>query len=211
MVNVFMLFNFLTYNKFKTKKWRKLSSKKRWKLYQKMENITAKKVGREKYEVLPRQWEDGTRGLCVYEEKRIYLNTDFFVKENMQFLGLATLFHEQRHAQQHFIVRTKKKISRFSKAYKWQQNMRAYITYEGNEKYSYYSMQEIERDANKNAIHRLRKFKFRFRKDNVFKKSLEMKEQEFDDVKENAKKELGLFYKFKLFLRNRKERKKNQD
>ena len=37
-----------------------------------------------------------------------------------------------------------------------------------------------------------------------------MKEQEFDDVKENAKKELGFFYKFKLFLRNRKERKKNQ-
>ena len=51
-------------------------------------------------------------------------------------------------------------------------------------------MQEVERDANRNALHRLRKFKFRFRNDNVFKKSLEMKEQEFDDVKEHAKKEL---------------------
>ena len=205
------MFKFLTYNKFKTKKWKKLSSEKRWRCYQKMEDFTAKKVGRERYEVIPKQWDDGTRGLCVYRENKIYLNTDFFVKENMQFLGLATLFHEQRHAQQHFIVKTKKKISRFSKAYKWQQNMRGYISYDGNEEYSYYSMQEIERDANKNAIHRLRKFRFRFRNDSVYKKSLEIKEQEFDDDKEYAKKELGFFYKFKLFFRNRKERKKNQD
>jgi hypothetical protein len=204
------MFNFLVYNKFKERKWKRLSPKKRWKYYQKMENITAKKVGRPVYEVIPKEWNDGTRGLCVYKEKAIYLNTDFFVKDNMQFFGLATLFHEQRHAQQHFVVKSKKKIWRFSKAYKWQQNMKGYIQYEGDEKYSYYSMQEVERDANKNALQRLKKFRFRFRKEKLYKYTVAEKEKEFDYVKEHAREELGMFYKLKLFLRNRKERKKNQ-
>ena len=146
----------------------------------------------------------------MYKEKTIYLNRDFFVDENMQFFGLATLFHEERHAQQHFVVKNKKKISRFSKAYKWQQNMMAYIQYEGDEKYSYYSMQEIERDANKFAIHQLKKFRFRFRNDRVYKYTLEQKEKEFDFVKENARKELGVFYRLKLFIRNKKEQRKNK-
>lgn len=204
------MFNFLVYNKFKERKWKRLSPKKRWKVFQKMEKITAKKVGRPVYEVIPKEWNDGTRGLCVYKEKAIYLNSDFFIQENMQFFGLATLFHEERHAQQHFIVKSKKKLWRFSKAYKWKQNMQAYIQYEGDEKYSYYSMQEVERDANRYALHRLKKFKFRFRKERLYHYTLEEKEKEFDFVKEHAKEELGMFYKFKLFLRNRKERKKNQ-
>lgn len=205
------MFNFLVYNKFKQKKWKKLKPEKRLKVFQKMENIMAKKVGRQRYTVLPEDWNDGTRGLCVYKDKIIYINTEYFVKDNYQFYGLATLFHEQRHAQQHFIVKSKKKLWRFSKAYKWKKNMEAYIQYEGDEKYSYYSMQEIERDANKFAINQLRKFRFRFRKEPIYKKTLELKEEEFDEVKENAKKELGIFYKLKLFLRNRKEQKKNKN
>ena len=202
------MFNFLVYNKFKARNWKRLTPKKRWKAYQQMEKITARKVGRPVYEVIPKEWNDGTRGLCVYKEKAIYLNTDFFVQENMQFFGLATLFHEERHAQQHFVVKSKKKLWRFSKAYKWKQNMQAYIQYEGDEKYSYYSMQEIERDANRYALQRLKKFKFRFRKEKLYHYTVQKKEEEFDYVKEHAKEELGMFYKFKLFLRNRKERKK---
>jgi len=204
------MFNFLTYNKFKQKKWERLSPSQRLKAYQKMEKITAKKVGRPCYEVLPKDWTDGTMGLCVYNKKTIYLNSMFIFKNKWQFYGLATLFHEQRHAQQHFVVKTKKKIFRLSKTYKWQQNMMAYIQYEGDEKYSYYSMQEIERDANKNAIHRLRKFKFRFRNEKLYWLTLREKERQFEEVKENAKKELGVFYKFKLFLRRKKEERKNK-
>lgn len=203
------MFKFLVYNKFKQKKWEKLSPKKRLRAFQKMENIMARKVGRPKYTVLSREWEDGTMGLCSYSKKIIYIHTDFFVKDSLQFLGLATLFHEQRHAEQHHIVRTKKKIFKFSKAYKWQQNMKAYINYDGDEKYSYYSMQEIERDANKFAIKALKKFRFRFRKEENYFNSVAIKEKEYDLVKEKAKEELGLFYKFKLFLRRKKEERKN--
>lgn len=203
------MFNFLVYNKFKQKNWLRLSAKQRLRVFQKMEKIMAKKVGRPVYTILSREWEDGTIGLCVYSKKIIYIHTDFFVKDNLQFLGLATLFHEQRHAEQHHIVRTKKKIFRFSKAYKWQQNMKAYINYEGDEEYSYYSMQEIERDANKFAINRLKKFRFRFRKEDNYFNCVNIKEKEYDLVKERAKEELGFFYKLKLFLRRKKEERKN--
>ena len=203
------MFNFLVYNKFKQNKWRKLSPKRRLKVFQKMENIMAKKAKRPVYTILSREWEDGTMGLCSYSKKIIYIHTDFFTKDNLQFLGLATLFHEQRHAEQHNIVKTKKRIFKFSKAYKWQQNMKAYISYDGDEKYSYYSMQEVERDANKFAIIQLKKFRFRFRKEDIYFKSVSIKEKEFDMVRERAKEELGLFYKFKLFLRRKKEEKKN--
>ena len=204
------IFNFLTYNKLKQKKWRRLSPAKRLKVYQKMEKIMAKKTKRPAFTVYPKEWYDGTRGLCVYKDQTIYLNKDFFIKDNQQFLGLATLFHEGRHVQQHHVVKSKKKLFRFSKAYKWKQNMTAYIQYEGNEKYSYYSMQEVERDANKFAIQRLRRLKFWFRNDKEYLRALDEKEREFDLVKEHAKKELGIFYKLKLFLRNRKERRKNK-
>ena len=203
------LFNFLTYIKYRSEKWKTYSPKKRLKLFQKMENIMAKKMDRPAYEVVPREFPDNTNGLCEYAAKKIYLNKIFFIEDYLQFYALATLFHEGRHAQQHNVVKSKQKHFRFSKAYKWQKNMQGYISYDGNEKYSYYSMQEIERDANKYAIERLKKLKFWFRYDNLYYKTLQLKTQQFDEVKDIAKKELGIFYKFKLKHRQKKEIDKN--
>ena len=89
--------------------------------------------------------------------------------------------------------------------------MQSYIGYDGNEKYSYYSMQEIERDANRYAIDRLKKLKFWFRYDQVYHNTLKLKMEQYDEVKDIAKKELGFFYKLKLKWRQRKEMKKNKD
>ena len=203
------LFNFLTYIKFKSEKWKTYSFSKRVKLFQKMESIMSRKMNRPKYDVLPYAFNDGTNGLCDYSRGIIYINKMFFEEDYLQFVGLATLFHEQRHAQQHNIVKSKEKFFRFSKAYKWKKNMEGYISYDGREKYSYYSMQEIERDANKYAIDRLKKLKFWFRYDKLYYKSLEIKAEQFDEVKNIAKKELGLFYRFKLKRRQKKELEKN--
>ncbi len=204
------MFDFLVYNKFKSKKWAKLSPQKRLKIFQKVEKIMARKMHREVYQIIPKEWNDGTYGLCVHAERVIYLNTVFFLDDNMRFFGLATLFHEERHAQQHAIVKSKKKLFKLSKAYRWQKNMQGYISYDGNEKYSYYSMQEIERDANKYAINRLKHFKFRYRHEDLFTRTLDAKIKQFADTKDLAKKELGFFYRIKLLLRERKERKKNE-
>lgn len=204
------LFDFLTYNKFKQKKWKRLSPKKRLNAYQKMENIVARKKGRPVMTIMPQDWADGTNGLCDYSKKTIYLNSKFFLDEEKQFLGLATLFHEQRHAEQYYVISTKKKFFKLSKAYRWKKNMEGYISYDGNEKYSYYSMQEVERDANKHAINYLKKFKFRYRKESLYFDTLDYKIRQYDDVKDLAKKELGFLYRLKLYFRERKERKKNK-
>lgn len=204
------LFNFLTYIKFKSEKWESYSPDKRLKIFQKMENIMAKKMNRPVYEVLPKSFKDNTNGLCDYDNKIIYLNKIFFVENYLHFYGLATLFHEERHAQQNYIVKSKRNHFKLSKAYKWQKNMQGYINYNGEDKYSYYSMQEVERDANKYAINRLKKLKFWFRYDNLYYKTLELKKQQYDEVKNIAKKELGLFYKFKLKKRQKKELEKNR-
>ena len=88
--------------------------------------------------------------------------------------------------------------------------MRGYISYDGNEEYSYYSMQEVERDANRYAIKRLKKMRFWFGKDELYFKALQRKVKEYEVTKEIAKKELGFFYKLKLKMRQNKERKKNK-
>jgi len=204
------MFNFLVYRKFRTHIWNKLKPSSRLRLFQKMEKIVSKKVGRPQFEIIPRKWDDLTNGLCVYKDKAIYINCSFFNDNSKQFLGLATLFHEQRHAEQFFIVSTTKKFNRFSKSYKWKKNMEAYILYEGKEKFSYYSMQEVERDANKYAINKLKKMKFWFRRDDNYYYALNRKIKEYEVTKEIAKKELGFFYKLKLKMRQNKERKKNR-
>lgn len=205
------LFNFLTYRKFRSEKWRTYSPRKRVALFQKMEKIMSRKMGRPMYHIMPRQFDDNTNGLCDYENKIIYINKTFFEEDYLQFYGLATLFHEERHAMQNNIVTKTEKPFRFSKAYKWKKDMESYIDYDEREKYSYYSMQGIERDANKYAIDRLKKLKFWFRYDNLYYKTLDLKIQQFDEVKNIAKKELGFFYKFKLKRRKDKEAKKRKN
>lgn len=204
------MFQFLTYNKLKEKKWLKLSPIKRLKVFQKIEKYVSRKVGRECHDVIPRALEDTTYGICSHREKAIYLNEKLFIKDNLQFFALATLFHEQRHAQQFYIISTKKKFFKLSKAYRWKKNMEGYINAENKDDYSYYSMQEVERDANKYAINELKKKRFRYRKERLFAITLEQKIKDYANVKDLAKKELGFFYRLKLLLRERKERNKNK-
>ncbi|MBQ3047567.1 MAG: hypothetical protein IJD48_00950 [Clostridia bacterium] len=204
------MFNFLTYNKLKNRKWKRLSPIKRLKVFQKIEKIVSKKVGRKCYQVVPKEMEENAYGLCSHRERVIYLNSTFFTKDNLQFFALATLYHEQRHAQQFYIIDSKKKFFKLSKAYRWKKNMEGYINPEHKDDYSYYSMQEVERDANKNAINQLKKHRYRFRKEQLFLNTLKYKIDAYANTKDLAKKELGLFYRIKLLLRERKERKKNK-
>ena len=204
------LFNFLTYIKFRSEKRVDYSPKKRLALFQKMEKIMAKKMGRPVYSVVPQDFGDNTNGLCQYETKTIFLNTKFFQEDYLQFYGLATLFHEERHAFQNKIVTSKKDPFIFSKAYKWKRDMEGYVDYNEHDKYSYYSMQGIERDANKYAIDRLRKLKFWFRYEDLYYRTLELKMDQYEEVRNIAKKELGFFYKWKVRRRQKKEAKRRE-
>lgn len=204
------MFAFLTYNKLKEAKWKKLSPIKRLKVFQKIEKIVSRKVGRKCYDVIPREMEDTTYGVCSHRDNAIYLNSKFFTKDNLQFFTLATLYHEQRHAEQFYVISTKKKFFKLSKAYRWKKNMEGYIDAKNMNDYSYYSMQEVERDANKYAINALKKHRFRFRNERLFAITLNEKIKDYSNVKDLAKKDLGFFYRIKLLLRERKERNKNK-
>ncbi len=197
------MFNFLTYNKLKTQKWNILPANKRLKVFQKIEKIVAKSQKRNPYSIIAKRFDDTTLGTCSYSKEVISLNEDYFIKRDLQFLALATLFHEERHIHQRNVINSKKKILKYSKTYKWQQELLSYTHYDGTDKYSYYSMQEVERDANKFAIQKLKKLYFWFKHDANYLNALEEKEIEYNFVKENAKKELGFFYKIKLFLKRK--------
>lgn len=204
-----MLFRFFTYNKFKERKWRRLNPQKRLNVFQKLENIQAKKLGRPACVVVARVWEENPNmnGQFLSKSNTIELNSKFVYENNLRFFGMATLFHEGRHAFQHHLCYGGKKVRRFSRAYKWKKNFQGYVNGE-TDKYSFYSMQPIERDANKYAIMRMKNFRFRFRNEPLFKQTLERRIEDFDDVKDLAKKELGIFYKLRVSLRNSRERKK---
>lgn len=204
------MFSFLTYNKLKEKRWKRYSPVKRLKIFQKIEKIVSKKIGRECYTIVPKNMEETTYGLCNHRERAIYLNSNFFTQNDKQFFALATLFHEQRHAEQFYIIRTKKRFFKLSKAYRWKKNMEGYISCEDDDDYSYYSMQEVERDANKNAIVQLKKHRHRYRKERLFAITLNQKIENYANTKDLAKKDLGFFYRIKLLMRERKERKKNK-
>ena len=115
----------------------------------------------------------------------------------MRFDGMFTLFHEGRHAFQHCVCFSGEEHGIFSRARKWKKNFGGYIS-GANDEYSFYSMQPIERDANKYALSRLRSFKYRFMDDRYYQATVSFEERCFDDDKFRAKEELGLFYKHKI-------------
>lgn len=205
-----MFFRFLTYNKFKLKKWKKLNTKERLAVCQKIENIQAKKLHRPVYRVVIRDLQKGVGGTCVSSDKEILLMTNYFIKDERRFDLLSTLFHEGRHAYQFDEIMEKKKHCIFSRTYWWKKNMQGYINIaESGDTISFYSMQPIERDAEEYSYKRLRRFGFRYRKEKDYWTTLN---RDKSDLKKDvliAKKELGPFYKLKVAWKNRQERKRN--
>lgn len=203
-----MLFRFLTYNKFKEKKWQKMSPYQRAVAFQKLENIQSKKLHRPVCAVTFSNMKENLNGVYVNEEQTIYLNSQFITDPDLRFIGMATLFHEGRHAFQHHCCFDKKHVSIFSNANKWRKNFQGYANAE-DDKYSFYSMQPVERDANKYALKRMRQFGRRYKDLKIYDASIAYLQHEYDEVKSHAKKELGIFYNLKVKRNTDKQRKQN--
>jgi len=203
-----MIFRCFTYNKFKERKWKRLTPEKRVKVFQKLENIQAKKQHRPACRVFVSNMDENFNGVHHSGDNTIELNSKFVIYPEQRFYGMATLFHEGRHAFQHMAI-TKEKVCIFSRAYRWKKNFQGYTSTE-DDKYSFYSMQPVERDANRYAIRRMRRFRFRYRNEHLFKRTLQDKIAQFSGVKEYAKKELGAFYNLRVAYKNFKNRKDNE-
>jgi len=202
------MFKFLTYLKLKNRNWEELSLNSRIKVFQQMENFEAKRQGRKPMTVVEKNFDNNMQGLCDKGAGNIYLSIDFFKKKYMQYWGLTVLFHEGRHAFQQEEVVENEKPSVFSNTYKWKKNLQGYVNFDKNEKYSYYAMQDVERDANKYALKRLKRLHFWLKNESGYAETIRSKQDELDSQVQTAKKELGLFYKLKVKWRNKKEREK---
>jgi hypothetical protein len=150
------------------------------------------------------------QGLCDYDTKNIYISDQLFSQKFLQFYALAVIYHEGRHAYQQEIASSTKKPSIFSHAYWWKKNLQGYVNFDEKEKFSYYAMQDVERDANKYALKRLKSLHFWLKDEKGYAETIKSKQDELDTQVTNAKKELGPFYKFRVKWRNKMERDKEQ-
>ena len=192
------MFNFFVYRKFRSKIWGNMSVASRIEALQKMENIEAKRCGRDCLEIEIANFGPNLLGRCEFNSKKILINESLLTTPHMQYLALLVLFHEGRHAYQYSVISSASHPWRFSKAYKWKQNMENYMHYDGSGKFSYYSMQEVERDTNLYSLNRLKSLHFWFRNEDIYYTTIELKLKEMEEQKILAKKELGIFYKWKV-------------
>lgn len=205
-----MFFKFLTYNKFKLKKWSRLSYSQRLKYCQKLERIEAKTLKRAEYQIVIKDMDDlNLAGRCVSSQNQLLIDDNYIKEDDKRFELMCTIFHEGRHAFQFEKINSKKKHSIFSKAYWWKKNLEGYVNNsECGDKQSFYAMQPVELDANNYALKRLKSFKFRFRKEPDYYDTTKYYEARIEKREQQARKELGIFYKIKIAWRNYKERKK---
>lgn len=202
------MFNFLTYLKLKNKNWEHLSLNAKIRVFQKMEDLEAKRQNRKSLNIVMKDFAGDMQGLCDKKSGKIFLSSEFIKKRYLQFWGLTVLFHEGRHAFQQEEVVENEKPNVFSKAYKWRKNLQGYVHYNELEKFSYYAMQDVERDANKYALKRLKKLHFWLKNEVGYEETIKSKQDEIDSQVQNAKRELGLFYKLRVKMRNKRERDK---
>ena len=196
---------FSIYNKFKYRKWICLSPAKREKILEKIEAKQAKKLGRKELPVVinndPNWHCYGSFEADNNGRKILYLSINLISNPSLRYHALETILHEGRHAYQYEQI-TKKRISPFNfRAKKWRANYSGYIS--SKEDRTIYSMQPIERDAQKYAIRQMEKHSFRFRNEEDYQATMRSMLYRYEESERQAKRELGFFYKLKMNKRIR--------
>ena len=133
----------------------------------------------------------------------LHINVKLLEDPSLRFHALETILHEGRHAYQYNIIKNKKiRFYEFKKK-RWKRNYSGYIT--STEDPLFYSMQPIERDAQKYAIKQMSKFKRKFKHEKDFYITLQRMIDRYNNTEKSLKEKHGIFYNAKL---NRKIRKK---
>lgn len=190
------MFLFSVYNKFKKRKWSKLDNAQKIKVLEKVEKKFAKKLGRQ---ILPLHIVYDPNWQCygmfenVNGKSILHLNSNLLDDDDLRFHALETIIHEGRHAYQHEVI-TKKRLGFFNfKARAWKQNYQGYTR--SSEDRALYSMQPIERDAQKYTIKQMQKFEYRFKNDEDYKRTMHQLVHRYDKSEQELKEKHGLFYR----------------
>lgn len=191
---------FSIYNKFKFKNWIKYSPGKRQKILEALEHKQAKKLKREELPVVINSdpnW--NCYGMFTSDEKNnknLVLSINLITRPELRYHALETILHEGRHAYQYEQI-TKKHIGIFNlKAKRWRDNYGGYIT--SAQDRLFYSLQPIERDAQKYSIKQMEKLNFKYRNEADYHETMNQMIYRFDSTPLKAKDQMGFFYKSKL-------------
>ena len=82
------------------------------------------------------------------------------------------------------------------RAKKWRKNWMGYIP--SAESNAAYNNQSVEQDAQKYALKQMLKLDRKYRGDPDWERTLQINQRRIDTAEEKARKELGIFYKFKI-------------
>ncbi len=190
-----MLFLF---SKFKQKKWVKLNTVKRLKVYNALEQKFAKKLHREPIDVVVHP-DDNWKPLGMFTnangKRLIYLREDLLRDPKMRFHGMETIIHEGRHAYQFETINKKLPWYAF-RAKKWRKNWQGYIP--SAESSSAYNSQSVEQDAQKYAYKQMSKLYHKYKYEDDFVRTMQVNEYRLESADDNARKEFGIFYKHKI-------------
>jgi len=196
------------YSRFKLKKWAKYSPEKRLKVLQALEKKLAKQEKRPALPVVIHEnsnW--GCYGMFVArgEDRKIYVHENLLIDPSMRFHALETIIHEGRHAEQYDkVTRDELKWYEF-KAKRWRDNWQGYFS--SAEDSTMYNNQEIERDAQKFTINKLKRLAFKYRNERDFAYTLQANINRYENAELSAVKKYGIFHRYKI---NRKVRRKSQ-
>lgn len=136
--------------------WKRLSKGNKAKVLQTIEDVMAKRAGRDPYEVVIGNL-GKTRGMCDAKDRRIVISEDVLVYEPLFFSAdlngvdsLGTILHEGKHVTQQFVIIGRIPWEDTEERDIWIENIGDYIKRENNPKG--YFEQPIEKDARKFAI-----------------------------------------------------------
>lgn len=190
---------FFLYSRFKGSWWQNYSANKRLKILNALEKRMAKKLHRPvlKIDIYP---DPNWNCYGMFEAKNncshILINENLLYRDELRFHALETIIHEGRHAYQHMII-NKKKIGFFDfKAKAWQKNWKGYVT--SNDNATVYSMQSVERDAQKFTINMLKSLAHKYKDETAFKNTYRSIIARYENSEIAARREYGLFYKSKI-------------
>ena len=199
------------YNNFKLRKWKKLSTEKKVAVFQEIENILAKKQDRPVCRIVVEDLEEGVGGRHIVSTHTIKIDSDKFFDNSYRFFLLSIYFHETRHSFQRDQIADKEKHHFLSREYRWKKTFDGYVNIKASgDTFSYYAMQDVERDADKYALKQLKKLRLKFLFSKDFKRTLTYRIKDYKETVKQAKKELGFFYRFKVAFNNFKQRRRNK-
>ncbi len=185
------------FSKFKLKKWKKLSYDTRFKCFVELEKRVAKKLKIEplKLELRYDDWNCFGAFTVTNGNKKIVLSSKLIEDTRYRFHAMETIAHETRHAYQFNVVDRDLKWYEFT-AKRWKRNWMGYFSSSTDN--VMYNNQSIERDAQKYSIKFLKKYAGKYKHEEDWVNTFNAVTYRYDNADDEARKEYGWLYKFKI-------------